>query len=186
MRVQFKTVRVAPIAQSSIPNYVTAIGKISSKKAKSVIIDYHVAAKYQHSLEVSQPVHIYKENNIAHEFIGKVLSISDVKSSTNTVFLQAAIPNPSATIKIGDIYDIKQQVGVLKSQYLVPQEAIVPGKHNASIFVVKDGKALKRTVQLGPKFNRFIVIKGNVAVNDSVAIDKQGQLHDGQQVRIIQ
>lgn len=180
------SVKVAPIATVNIPNYIGAIGKISAHKGKNAVITYHLPAESQATVKITQPVHIYKSTQIEHNFIGNVATISAINKSTNTIVLTAIIPDPKNTIQSGEIFNIKQQIGMLNNQYLVPQDAIIPGKTTASIFIVKDGRAIKRPIKLGQHFHDFIAIHGDIAAQDSVIISKHAPIRDGQQVRIIQ
>jgi multidrug efflux pump subunit AcrA (membrane-fusion protein) len=179
-------VRVAPITVVSIPDNIDAIGKVTAKKAHHALISYHIPIDQSHLIKLGQFAALYQANDVKVNLPAKVLSISKPQLSTNSVIVVVRTQGLPKNIKLGTIFHIKQQVGVLQQQLLVPQSAIISGHDTAYVYVVKDGRALKRSILLGASINKFVAISGDIKADDSVVIDKHDQLKNKSLVRIVQ
>ncbi len=182
-----QAVHVAPVMLANIPNYISAVGHIVATTAKKRHVTYHLPKKTLHAVKVGQPVIITKEGDSDHPYIGHVTDVSAIIPKSQTILLTATIPDPDNMLAPKQIVDIKQQVGILAKQKLVPEQAIVSGgPKTAYLFVVSDGKIQKREVKLGAHYNKFIAVSGKINAVETVAVSNLNTLRNGQEVRIVQ
>jgi membrane fusion protein (multidrug efflux system) len=65
---------------------------------------------------------------------------------------------------------------------LIPARAVRTESGSSRIFVIKDGRAQQRLVQLGQTEGDLIEVKGGVAADEPVATSNVEQLSDGMTV----
>jgi len=70
-------------------------------------------------------------------------------------------------------------------QITISRKAIVGGRKNPSVFIVKDGKAYKRKVQTGFYNNEQIEIKSGISLNEIIINSGQINLTDGIPIKIL-
>ncbi len=66
---------------------------------------------------------------------------------------------------------------------LVPSRAVRTESGVSRVFVIKDGRAEERLVQLGQSEGDLVELKGGVAADEKVATSKIEQLSDGMAVK---
>jgi len=117
-------------------------------------------------------------------FEGKVTSIdSRVDPVTRAVTAIATVPNGDELLKPGMFLTIgleKKRDGVL----MVPEEALVPREGRQYVFVVEDGKALEREVQLGARAPGLAEIVTGLAAGAQVITEGTQRVRTGVPVQV--
>lgn len=117
-------------------------------------------------------------------FEGKVTSIdSRVDPVTRAVTAIATVPNGEDLLKPGMFLTIgleKRRDGVL----MVPEEALVPREGRQYVFVVEDGKAMEREVQLGARAPGLAEIRGGLAAGAQVITEGTQRVRTGVPVQV--
>lgn len=117
-------------------------------------------------------------------FSGRIARISpNVSPTSRTLTVEAEIENNSGLLKPGQfatvrILEPKSQPAVLVSSRSIRTESGV-----SHVFVIKDGHAQQRLVQLGQTEGDLVEVKGGVSEGDLVATSNIDQLSDGIAVR---
>ncbi|MBT0570162.1 efflux RND transporter periplasmic adaptor subunit [Curvibacter sp. CHRR-16] len=107
-------------------------------------------------------------------FQGKLQFVdSTVDASSGTVKAKAVFANNKLRLWPGAFVEVSQTVGNLKDAVVIPQNCIIQAARGAMVYVVEDGKALQRPVQV------LYAEAGMVAVTGLKAGDKVVQ--DGKQ-----
>ena len=66
---------------------------------------------------------------------------------------------------------------------LVPARAVLGTENTRHVFVIRDGRAEQRVVQVGQQEGELVEIKSGVQANELVATSNLEQLKDGAAVR---
>ena len=66
----------------------------------------------------------------------------------------------------------------------IPAKSIVNEDKKTYVFVVKDGKALRREVKIGQRTNKFVEIVKGISAKDKVVTNPSDQLTDGVEVNV--
>jgi len=112
---------------------------------------------------------------------GKVLLTDrQVDSSTGTIRLIAAFPNPGNILRPGQYGRVRIQTSFKKSALLVPQSAVkeLQGGYEVAL-VGKDSKAIIRPVKAGEKVGTMWVIDEGLKPGDQVVVEGVGKVKDG-------
>jgi len=116
------------------------------------------------------------------DFTGKVTAINQsVDPNSRAFVLEAKFPNPDTALKPGMFSTARvQQPGGVQAVF-VPRSAVIRDKTTDSnqAFVIQDGKARLRVVQIGDTTGDAIRIVSGISSGETVATAKQTDLYDG-------
>lgn len=114
----------------------------------------------------------------ARVFSGKITAIDTrVDPVTRAIRVNAMFDNSDDALKPGLFLNVVLALSTRDGALMVPEEAIVPEGLKASIFVVKDGRAIRRDVKLGER------LPGEVEVLEGVAADEPVVIRGVQKIR---
>ena len=117
-------------------------------------------------------------------FSGRVARISpNVTPTSRTLTVEAEIENSSGILKPGQFATVRILQARAQPAVLVPSRAVRTDSGVSRVFVIKDGRAQERQVQLGQSEGDLIEIKSGVAADEVVATSNVEQLSDGVTVR---
>ena len=117
-------------------------------------------------------------------FSGRIARISpNVTPSSRTLSVEAEIDNSSGALKPGQFASVRILQSRSQPAVLVPARAVQTDAGVSRVFVIKDGRAEQRLVQLGQTESDLMEIKSGVAEGEQVATSNLDQLSDGIAVR---
>lgn len=136
------------------------------------------------SVSVGQSVSVTTSAWPDRNFSGRIARISpNVTPTSRTLTVEAEIENGSGVLKPGQFATVRILESRAAPATLVPARAVRTESGVSRVFVVKDGKAQERQVQLGQTEGDLIEIKTGVAENEIVATSNVEQLSDGMAVK---
>ena len=117
-------------------------------------------------------------------FSGRIARLSpNVTASSRTLTVEAEIGNSSGILKPGQFATVRILQSRSQAAVLVPARAVRTESGVSRVFVIKDGHAQQRLVQLGQTEGDLVEVKVNVAADEQVATSNVDQLSDGVAVR---
>ncbi len=117
-------------------------------------------------------------------FNGRVVRISpNVTATSRTMTVEAEVDNGSNLLKPGQFATVRIEQPQTEPAVLVPSRAVRTESDTSRVFVIKDGRAEQRLVQLGQAEGDLVEIKSGVAAGEQVATSNVEQLSDGVAVR---
>jgi multidrug efflux pump subunit AcrA (membrane-fusion protein) len=117
-------------------------------------------------------------------FAGRVARISpNISAQSRTLAVEAEVENGENILKPGQFATIRILLPQTEPAILVPARAIRTEGNTSRVFVIRDGIAQERLVQLGQREGDLVEIKGSVAADELVATSNVEQLNDGVPVR---
>jgi multidrug efflux pump subunit AcrA (membrane-fusion protein) len=117
-------------------------------------------------------------------FSGRVARISpNVSANSRTLTVEAEIENSGGVLKPGQFATVRVLESRSEPAVLVPARAVQTDAGVSRLFVVKDGHAQQRLVQLGQTEGDLVEVKSGVAANEQVATSGIDRLSDGVAVR---
>ena len=176
---------VAGIAQVQIGNLVGPNSHLTSVSQVNPIKVYFLVSEqeYLRATRLSgsgQPMNLFDSSpelilsdGTAYPHNGKVLwTDRQVESSTGTIRLVAAFPNPGNKLRPGQYGRVRIQTGIRKQALLVPQSAVkeIQGGYQVAV-VGADNKASMRPVKAGEKFGTLWVIDEGLQPGDQVVVE---------------
>jgi multidrug efflux pump subunit AcrA (membrane-fusion protein) len=117
-------------------------------------------------------------------FSGHIARIApNVTANSRTLTVEAEIDNSSGTLKPGQFATVRILQPRPVAAVLVPARAVVSDAGVSRVYVIKDGHAEQRLVQLGQTDGDLVQVKTGVAADEKVATSNLEQLGDGVPVK---
>jgi RND family efflux transporter MFP subunit len=176
---------VAGIAQVQIGNLVGPNAHLTSVSQVNPIKVYFLVSEqeYLRATRLSgsgQPMNLFDSSpelilagGTAYPHTGRILwTDRQVDSSTGTMRLVAAFPNPGNKLRPGQYGRVRIQTGTRKQALLVPQSAVkeIQGGYQVAV-VGADNKASMRPVKAGEKVGTLWVIDEGLKLGDQVVVE---------------
>jgi len=135
-------------------------------------------------VQVGQAVSVNTSAWPNQNFSGRIARISpNVSATSRTLTVEAEIGNTNGSLKPGQFATVRILQPRAEPAVLVPARAIKTESGVNRVYVIKDGRAQQRLVQLGQSEGDLMEIKSGIAVDEQVATSNLDQLSDGIPVR---
>lgn len=135
-------------------------------------------------VKVGQSVSITTSAWPDRNFAGRVARIApNVSAQSRTLTVEADIENSGNALKPGQFATVRILQERADPAVLIPARAVVNEAGVNRVYVIKNGRAEQRLVQLGQTDGDLIEIKNGVAADEQVATSNLEQLTDGIAVR---
>jgi multidrug efflux pump subunit AcrA (membrane-fusion protein) len=136
------------------------------------------------TVSVGQSVSVTTSAWPDRNFSGRIARISpNVTPTSRTLTVEAEIQNTGGVLKPGQFATVRILQSRAAPAVLVPARAVRTESGVSRLFVIKDGKAQERQVQLGQTEGDLVEIKNGVAENENVATSNIEQLSDGMVIK---
>jgi membrane fusion protein (multidrug efflux system) len=117
-------------------------------------------------------------------FSGRIARLSpNVTPTSRTLTVEAEVENSSGALKPGQFATIRILLPRSEAAVLVPARAVRTESGVSRVFVIKNGHAEQRLVQLGQTEGDLVEIKKGIAADEQVATSSVELLSDGATVR---
>jgi multidrug efflux pump subunit AcrA (membrane-fusion protein) len=136
------------------------------------------------SISVGQSVSVTTSAWLDKNFSGRIARVSpNVTPASRTLTVEAEVENSSGALKPGQFATVRILQSRAQPAVLVPARAVRTESGVSRVFVIKDGHAQERVVQLGDTEGDLVQIKNGIAGDEQVATSNIEQLADGMAVR---
>lgn len=117
-------------------------------------------------------------------FSGRIARISpSLAADSRTLSVEADIENKSGELKPGQFATVRILQSRSEPAVLIPARAVRTESGVSRVFVIKEGRAEQRLVQLGQAESDLLEVKSGVAEGEQVATSNVEQLSDGIAIR---
>jgi multidrug efflux pump subunit AcrA (membrane-fusion protein) len=170
---------------ADVGEYVSTTGKVATiVKINPVRIRIDVPEQAIPEVQVGQSVSLTTTAWPDKNFSGRVARISPtVTTNSRTLAVEAEIENSSGTLKPGQFATVRILQSRPQPAVLIPARSVKTEAGANRVFVVKNGRAEQRVVQLGLTEGDLIEVKSGVAADELVATSNLDQLVDGMAVK---
>jgi len=166
--------RVSPGSFVNTDTVITTLDDVSVIK-----LDFAVPETFVNVVAVDMKILAHSLVFPDREFAGTISSIDTrLDPVSRAVEVRAVIPNDDGALKPGMFMtvDLQRDRGDV---LLAPEQAIVPEGTQQFVFVVNDGVAEKRRVELGRRIPGFVVISDGLAAGESVITEGTHKVRSG-------
>lgn len=120
------------------------------------------------------------------QFSGAITLVSPTLNNlARTAGAEITLSNPGHLLKPGMFAQVDLATGSTENLILVPRYTILLEAGERKVYVVKNGKAEEKLVQIGFSDGGLTQIKSGLALEDSLVVLGQSQLEPGDQVRVV-
>lgn len=152
----------------------------------TLLATLHVPERELSRLAVNQPAHIAVDALAGRRFEGHIQRISPVVDPTTGTFRATVEVTSDGALKPGMFGRVNIVYDVRDNTLLVPVEAVLAEDARTTLFVVVDGEAQRRDVEVGYRNNGSVEIRNGVTEGESVVVTGQASLRDKTKVAVIE
>ncbi len=165
----------------SLGDYVTSDTRLAALQTVSPQrASFQVPERYAEQVERGQAVTFRVASLPGREFTGRVDFVDPVvQLPGRTILVKAQVPNPRRELQSGMFIEARLATAVRPSAVVIPEDAILPLQGSNFVWVVADGKATRRQVELGVRTPGFVEVKSGVENNEQVVVGGQERLSEG-------
>lgn len=138
------------------------------------------------SAQQQQNIQILNSQGVAYPVNAKLLfSDINVDQDTGDVTIRIQVDNPQRKLLPGMFVRVQLNRNNIPDALLVPEQAVqrdASGK--AQVYVINDkGQAVVKSVELGPTYQKFIVIQHGLQAGEKVVVEGMERLAKAQQIK---
>ena len=153
--------------------------------SRETIVRADLPERYAARVSVGQTVRVSVDAYSDQFFKGRVWKVSPVVDpATRSMQIEAKVENPAGRLHSGMFGEVMLITGSRPHVVAVPKDALSEGS-GPSVFVVENGKAVKREVEVGLQGDLFFEIRKGVRPGEKVVIFGLYGLQDGSSVEVL-
>ena len=144
-------------------DYITAGQALAPLEQLSVLkADFRLSEAALSAIKVGQALNLEVDAYPGQVFQGQVYAIDPrLAEDTRSIGLRARVPNDKGKLRPGLFARVKLVIAERDNAVLVPEQSVIPQADKLFVYVIEDGKAAMRPVQLGLRqAGRVEVISG--------------------------
>jgi membrane fusion protein (multidrug efflux system) len=166
----------------SLGAYVNAATRIATlQQLEQLKIDFTVPEKYAAKITPGRAVTFRTADG--EQYRGEIYAVDPrIDSATRTVLGRAVCRNDHGRLLPGAFASVEIALAPIKDAVLIPAQAIIPGLDDRSVFVMREGKAQRRSIQTGARTASTVQVLAGLAMGEEVITSGLVQLRAGQLV----
>jgi membrane fusion protein (multidrug efflux system) len=169
----------------SLGDYVTSDTRLAALQTVSPQrASFQVPERYAEQLKPGLEVTFRVASLPGREFTGKVDFVDPVvQLPGRTILVKAQVPNRRRELQAGMFIEARLATAVRPNAVVIPEDAILPLQGTNFVWVVADGKATRRQVELGVRTPGFVEVRSGVENHEQVVVGGQERLAEGAPVQ---
>ncbi|WP_415301910.1 efflux RND transporter periplasmic adaptor subunit [Alcaligenes sp. SJTW-7] len=150
----------------------------------SLNVDFRIPEQYLADVKPGMPVELGFDAFPGQTRKGSVLAVSPVVDAAGrSILLRAQVPNEDGALRPGLFSRVRLELSRYQA-LMVPETALAPAGQDQYVYVVNDGRAERRQVQVGVREQGWVQVTGNLQAGDSVLVAGLQKVRDGVPVDI--
>lgn len=163
---------VAGARMVSLGDYVTnATRLISLQTINPQRASFQIPERYSDRLREGQRVLFQVAALPGRDFRGTVDFVDpQVQLPGRTITVKASVPNPDRALQAGMFIEARLATETRANAIVIPEDAITQIQGGAFAWIVVDGKASRRRVELGVRTPGYVEVLEGIALGDQVVV----------------
>jgi len=161
-------------------SYVNATTRVATlQQIDRLKVNFSVPEKYAGRIRIGSPIR-FAINGSDRRFAGAIYAFDPrIDAGTRTVVIRAVCDNPEGVLLPGAFANVELELATVSDAILVPAEAVIPGVSDKNVFVMVDGKAERRAVEIGTRTANQVQILSGLQVGDRLIVSGLQQMRPG-------
>lgn len=146
-------------------------------------VDFSLAQEYGSSMKVGKVVQVIVQGDTLN---AKVYAISPlIDANSRTISVRAMLNQTGKnTLMPGTFAEVLVATDQVDDALLVPTQAIVPEINDQTIFLYRNGKAERKTVQLGGRTSELVHVVSGISAGDTILTTGLLQVKTGMDITL--
>jgi membrane fusion protein (multidrug efflux system) len=165
----------------SLGDYVTTDSRLVSLQTVSPQrASFQVPERYADQLKIGQQVTFRVAALRDRQFTGRVDFVDPVvQLPGRTITVKAVAPNPRRELQSGMFIEARLATAVRPKAVVIPEDAVIALQGSTFVWVVNQGKATRRQVDLGVRTPGYVEARTGVEPAEQVVVGGQERLGEG-------
>lgn len=177
------TLGIRKVSQGALVSPGTAI--VTLDDLSRVKVDFNLPEMLLSRLAPGLTLEVHSDAYPDRSFTATVTSVDTrIDPATRSVTTVAEIDNRDGLLRPGMFMTVRVQLSTDPSALLVPEQALVPQGTRQFVYLVVDGRAVRREVTLGTRLRGQVQILSGLAAGESVVVEGTQRLRDGVPVQV--
>lgn len=161
-------------------SYVNATTRVATlQQIDRLKVNFSVPEKYAGRIRIGSPIR-FAINGSDRRFAGAIYAFDPrIDAGTRTVVIRAVCDNPEGVLLPGAFANVELELATVSDAILVPAEAVIPGVSDKNVFVMVDGKAERRAVEIGTRTANQVQILSGLKAGDRLIVSGLQQMRAG-------
>ncbi|MGE5398318.1 MAG: efflux RND transporter periplasmic adaptor subunit [Chitinophagales bacterium] len=161
---------------------ITSVPVVSMINLDRVVIKGTVNENQINLLQADQKVEVTVDAASDQDLMGVVTQISPAAEASSKQYpVKVQIKNPDHLLKPGMFGKVKLPESQVEA-FTVPEAAILKAEKEPAVYIVEDGKAVKRLVKVGPVQGGKVQVLSGLVEGDTVIVSDTELVKDGQKI----
>ena len=165
----------------SLGDYVTSDTRLAALQTVSPQrATFQVPERYAEQLKPGLEVTFRVASLPGREFTGRVDFVDPiVQLPGRTILVKAQVPNRRRELQAGMFIEARLATAMRPNAVVIPEDAVLPLQGSNFVWVITDGKATRRQVELGVRTPGFVEVTSGVEDKEQVVVGGQERLSEG-------
>jgi membrane fusion protein (multidrug efflux system) len=143
-----------------------------------------VPERHAVSLRLGQTVDFTVAADPTKQFVARVDFIDPVVEATNrTITVKGLAPNPARVLRPGMFIEARLATATRANAVVIPEDAVQPLRTANVVWVVANGRASRRVVQLGARSQGIVEVVSGVSAGELVVVGGLERMGEGMPLR---
>lgn len=150
-------------------SYITPTSRITTlTNTNPAKVEFSVPAKYSDKIRVGSTIeYVTESSDVKHR--GRVYAVDPkIDPQTRTLQMRATSPNANGSLIPGAFARIELITGSRGSAITIPNEAVIPEQDGHKVFLVRSGKAVPQSVNVGLRGDMSMEILNGLSFGDTL------------------
>jgi len=150
---------------------------------KQLKVDFTIAQMHTKSIEINKPVLVLIGNDTLEANVYAINPI--INSQTRTLNVRALLAQKTdKKIKPGTFAEVLIATDVLEDAILIPTQAVIPSINEQTVYVCKNGKAVRKVIQMGNRNADNVHVLEGLSVGDTIITTGLLHIKEGMDLQI--
>ena len=150
-----------------------------------VYVDIGVLENLYTNIDVGDEFNVVIESIGGKEFDAKVVNVSpNIDPRTNTYMIRLSLDNEDMRLRGGMLARVRVITDRKEDVYMIPIDAIMQEAGDSIIYVVEQGRAKRKSIDVGIFDDELVEVKGDLSQGDLVVVRGQNFLEDDVKVEV--
>jgi membrane fusion protein (multidrug efflux system) len=145
-------------------------------------VDFSFASQYKDQVAEGKLVQVISNGDTVNSVIYAVNPIAS--NTSRTLQIRALIEDNQKNFIPGDFAEVLVPIQVDEQAMVVPTDCIVPELNSNTLFVFKNGKSFRKTVELGARTDLLVQVLSGIEIGDTVLTTGLMRVRDNFPVQI--
>lgn len=150
---------------------------------KQLKVDFTIAQMHTKSIEVNKPVLVLIGNDTLEANVYAINPI--INTQTRTLNVRALLEQKlDEKVKPGTFAEVLIATDMLENAILIPTQAVIPSINEQTVYVSKNGKAVRKVIQMGNRNADNVHVLEGLSVGDTVITTGLLNIKEGMDLKI--